>query len=156
MKVIFLDIDGVLNYEKCPYKLHGVYFVDPEKIKLLKKIVDNTGARIVLSSTWRCGRFLQDENPREYKLFCKLRRKLEEYGIRFYSYTPIFDYDKRRYRGDEIKQWFVNWHANTIDNFVILDDDSDMEPYMDRLVQTTWTTGLTESDVEKAIVLLNT
>lgn len=48
MKIIFLDIDGVLNYENSKSK------VEEEKVKLLKEIVDKTGAEIVLSSDWRC------------------------------------------------------------------------------------------------------
>lgn len=47
MKIIFLDIDGVLNYENSKSK------VEEEKVKLLKEIVGRTDAEIVLSSDWR-------------------------------------------------------------------------------------------------------
>ncbi|MFR1854625.1 MAG: HAD domain-containing protein, partial [Beduini sp.] len=55
MKIIILDIDGVLNCEYCKIKIDGVHFVMDEKIILLKQLVDRTGAKIVLSSTWRYG-----------------------------------------------------------------------------------------------------
>lgn len=56
MKLIFLDIDGVLNYEGYERLTRsGTRFVDPILIKRLKKIIDCTGAKVVLSSTWRRG-----------------------------------------------------------------------------------------------------
>lgn len=56
MKLIFLDIDGVLNYEGYErFTRMGTRFVDPVLIKRLKKIIDRTGAKVVLSSTWRRG-----------------------------------------------------------------------------------------------------
>ena len=55
MKVIFLDVDGVLNsqqlFEKC--EDDQLISVDEDNIKNLKTIVDATGAKIVLSSSWR-------------------------------------------------------------------------------------------------------
>ena len=57
MKVIFLDVDGVLNsqqlFEKC--EDDQLISVDEDNIKNLKTIVDATGAMIVLSSSWRYG-----------------------------------------------------------------------------------------------------
>ena len=61
MKVIFLDIDGVLNsfqtFREIYYEHELTGFrrvaIDIDKVKLLKEIVDNTGALIVLSSSWR-------------------------------------------------------------------------------------------------------
>ena len=57
MKVIFLDVDGVLNsqqlFEKC--EDDQLISVDEDNIKNLKTIVDATGAKIVLSSSWRYG-----------------------------------------------------------------------------------------------------
>ena len=53
MKVIFLDVDGVLNSQQLFEKSEDAQLisVDEENIKNLKKIVDATGAKIVLSST---------------------------------------------------------------------------------------------------------
>ena len=72
MKIIFLDIDGVLNgYSrftglcyKVFSKLHLLKFVKrhydlfgvrTHKVKLLSKIVKKTGAKVVISSSWRGG-----------------------------------------------------------------------------------------------------
>lgn len=58
-KIIFLDIDGVLNCKSSPrtiryegYRLAGI---DDDKVEKLKQIVDATGAEIVLTSTWKAG-----------------------------------------------------------------------------------------------------
>ena len=62
MKIIFLDFDGVIDTEYYSHILyeagkpiadeHGLLF-DPECVKNLKYIIDNTGADIVVSSTWK-------------------------------------------------------------------------------------------------------
>ena len=49
MKVIFLDVDGVLNSLSCKEKIDGYLFVEDEKIALLKELIDHTGAKVVLS-----------------------------------------------------------------------------------------------------------
>ena len=59
MKVVFLDIDGVLNDDTTPSRTKSrLIFVDREKLLRLKRIVAATGAKIVLSSTWRHKFFL--------------------------------------------------------------------------------------------------
>lgn len=154
MKVIFLDIDGVLNYKNFKKVVCGFIFVDDEKVKLLKKIIDRTEAKIVLSSSWRMDRFYESkrEKPRDYNLYQRLVKKLKEYDLTIYSHTPILT---GGYRGKEICQWIQDWQGELIESFVILDDDNDMKPYMDRLIQTSWETGLTQENVERAVEMLN-
>lgn len=53
MRVIFLDIDGELTY--AGYSNEETHNIDSEKVVLLKEIVDATDAKIVLSSSWKCG-----------------------------------------------------------------------------------------------------
>ena len=52
-KVIFLDIDGVLNCGRTPNPRKFPYVVDTRLLSRLKKLLDRTGAKIVLSSSWR-------------------------------------------------------------------------------------------------------
>lgn len=54
MKVIFLDIDGVLNCDKTPNPRKFPYVVDKKLLARLQKLLDRTGAKVVLSSSWRC------------------------------------------------------------------------------------------------------
>ena len=53
MKVIFLDIDGVLNCKSTPNPRKFPYIVDPKLLKRFKRLLQRTGAKVVLSSTWR-------------------------------------------------------------------------------------------------------
>ena len=54
MKVIFLDFDGVLNSDTY-YEEHNwsAPFIDESRLVLLKRIVDATDAKIVLSTSWK-------------------------------------------------------------------------------------------------------
>src|SRR3954465_5687203 len=54
MKVIFLDIDGVLNCDKTPNPRDFPYIVDKKLLARFKKLLDRTCPKVVLSSTWRC------------------------------------------------------------------------------------------------------
>lgn len=55
MRIIFLDVDGVLNNDETKERCMGFLGIDPAKVQLLKYIVDMTGAEIVLTSTWKYG-----------------------------------------------------------------------------------------------------
>lgn len=110
-KVIFLDIDGVLNsYEYCikaiNQNIQGIESeIDVEKIKLLKKAIDETGAEVVLSSSWRYTQNAQ-----------YLKELLSHYGI-YTDSTPFY----QNRRGIEIKQWLLD--NSDVEDFVILDDE---------------------------------
>lgn len=140
MKIIFLDIDGVLNYENSKSK------IEDEKVELLKEIVDRTGAEIVLSSDWR---YWLGEPDEDIKLLLSV---LEKYGSKLLSSTPLTTHC---YRGAEIHQWLEEWKGETVESFVILDDNIDMKPYMDRLVQTDFKRGLCRKDVDMAVRILS-
>lgn len=138
MKVIFLDVDGVLNN----YKTGGIYTITKSKVRLLRNIVEATGAKIVVSSTWRI--------LHESRVI--LKRKLGYKGIK------IFDWTRRsemlEIRGNQIHSWLDNHKEVT--NYIILDDDSDFLEYQyPFLVKTDPEIGLTKEDVEIAITLLN-
>ena len=71
MKVIFLDIDGVLNEDTTPTRTQScALFIDQEKLLRLKRIIDATQAKIVLSSTWRYDR----DDPKCNGVFWNCRR----------------------------------------------------------------------------------
>jgi hypothetical protein len=54
MKIIFLDIDGVLNCDKTPNPRKFPYIVDKKLLERLKRLLERTKAKVVLSSSWRC------------------------------------------------------------------------------------------------------
>ena len=158
MKIIFLDIDGVLNNTSTQKMFEEYYFVEDEKMELLKQLVVRTGAKLVLSSTWREGWYARErmENPSKsfqsaIRLFEALEKKLSEYDLELLSYTEDFGT-----RGEEIDLWLKSWKGESIESFVILDDmyPEDLQLHQEYLVQTTESFGLTQEDVEEAVNML--
>lgn len=146
--IVFLDIDGVLNSRQWltrervddPFRPYDDE-LDPDAIRRLNRLCHETGARIVISSTWRLG-----YHDCESLLlgFAKHRMTAPIVGM-----TPDLC---GRPRGEEIAAWIGD---NSPDSpFVILDDDSDMGELAIRLIKTSFETGLTDADVERAICLL--
>lgn len=111
MKIIFLDIDGVLNSDEYFDKISNLDIqgieqeIDIEKVKLLKEAINETGAKVVLSSSWRYTRKGQ-----------QLKELLSNYEI-YVDSTPFIQNE----RGLEIKQWLSE--NQCIEDFVILDDE---------------------------------
>lgn len=159
MKVIFLDIDGVLNCRYTKEEIYSFTFVAPKKIELLKQLMEHTGAEVVLSSSWRHGWADLDagiKDSMDVKLFTALKDELEKYNIHFIDYTPITN-GVRGMRGEEVDMWLKSWKGEEIESFVILDDLNGvfLRPYASRLVQTSMSKGLQDYHIEKATVLLN-
>lgn len=135
MKVIFLDIDGVLNSKQDRFSWDietDIHFIR------LKRIVDKTRAQIVLSSSWRMGNSGRDI----------VHKRLQQFGMDFIDVTPIFS---GQHRGREIADWLSR---HEVESFVILDDEGDMDELVDHLVKTDMNVGLQDNDVDKAISLL--
>ena len=102
MKVIFLDVDGVLNsqqlFEKC--EDDQLISVDEDNIKNLKTIVDATGAKIVLSSSWRYG---WAEHSDAVQDWCQILVDiLAKYDLKIIDKTEYLSSGRRE---DEIKDW---------------------------------------------------
>ena len=189
MKVIFLDIDGVLNgwdlseyikyniWNILPYKkikdfirtrLSHHIDIDRKRVKRLSKICKKTGAKVVLSSSWK-NRLIDDSGERYYdsdinKLFWNL---IDIYHIEIIGKTPIIKESHKR--EDEIKAWLSEYNGK-IENYIILDDeDSGLQSFVgNHLIKTShkdyagyiccserrWS-GLTKAHVNQAISILN-
>lgn len=151
MKVIFLDVDGVLNNRYTAARSPGGYRgVSDELIRNVRKIVEETGARIVLSSDWRLIR----EDPERGKDYKYLARKLLFTGrIRIFGHTDDISWSKR---GQEIRTYLD--HHPQITEYVVLDDNPfrDFGPcgLKDHLILTDPNKGLTQKDVQRAICIL--
>lgn len=170
MKVIFLDVDGVLNNEETFIKCEKEYLATGKRIaKLddvfvnrLAEIVNKTEAKIVLSSSWKTG---WNKDISKCSKNCKdLISTLKKYGLEIFDCTEINRNGKRQ---DEIKAWLSN-HPY-VNNYVILDDETTflMDFVNNRLVKTSIlpdgviltkmsdATGLLQEHVDKAIEILN-
>lgn len=193
MKIIFLDIDGVLNgynsfsllcwkiskllrIEKF-YKKHRIdpFGIHITKVKRLAKIVNETGARVVMTSSWRfryqryCYDILNEINGGDKAAdhdsdIVKLHKLFGKYNISVIGFTV-----SGPTRGQEINDWLES--HDTPDSYIILDDEnSDIVPYVDlsRFIQTSTVpigclitgkgcenTGLRRKHVKLAIQILN-
>ncbi len=155
MKVIFLDIDGVLNSEKDLLESKGDSEIFDRPLALLKELVESTKAKIVISSTWRIGYSKSGRNSwYGEEIFKTLTDRLREYQMEVYDITPVINKPGVQ-RGDEIRLWLENTKED-IESFVILDDDADMCEFTGtNLVQTSMKTGLLEYHTEIAKSILN-
>lgn len=155
-RVVFLDVDGVLNSHPFFRGLEGTAWddndelmLDPAATALLQELVDRTGAEVVLSSSWRYHHDAQS-----------MTRLLQLRGfsgsVIDCTATALEDVNvpcgQTRQRGHEIATWLEE-HPD-VSKFVILDDDSDMAHLGQRLVQTTFAQGLTPEHVERAVRML--
>jgi hypothetical protein len=146
--IIFLDFDGVLVNRESLRKASGIHANGhPSCVAALNRIIERTGAKIVISSSWRSLGFD----------FCVER--LKAWGVKgeVIGETPDYLVDSNGLwrgsaRGDEIAAW-IREHDFT-GRFIIIDDDSDMCDLAHRLIKTEFEEGLCERHIERAISLL--
>ena len=155
MKIIFLDIDGVVNCSDTKERFHGLVGVEQEKIKLIKQIVDATGAKLVLSSTWRVGWFYEETGTHlnDFQEWQYLKEEFAKQDLFFFDYTPLH---KNRHRGTEIQMWLDKWE-DEIDAYVVIDDDmfDIRDMHKGHMVKTSFGYGIQPGAVEMAIKILN-
>src|SRR5574343_468345 len=130
MKILFLDIDGVLNCRSTPLRKTFSGFEDFERVdlgcvSLLNQIIAETNAKIVVSSAWRI-----NHSTAELQAFLNHNGLVGE----IVGKTEIINYEDAR-RGDEIQLWL---NYNEAESFVILDDGDDMYHLKKYLVQTSF------------------
>lgn len=152
MKIIFLDFDGVLNHSETvrmapdwAIQRHPYNWVETHLVKRLGNLVEKTGAKIVVSSTWRrewdvpeLEKILSDEDPR--------------LAGAVIGKTPNFG-DWGSIRGEEIAYWLDTKASDT--PYVVFDDNPWCLQHGERFIQTNEITGLTDKNVRKAIDLLH-
>lgn len=152
MKVIFLDYDGVVNTimfdlenpERNKGKPRYNWPDDgkvnnPQAVKWIEMLCKETGAKLVISSTWR-----SSPNYKECLYNAGLSPDIEILGK-----TPRLHIR----RGLEIQKW-LDENGQDVTNFIIIDDDSDMEHLMDRLIQTNMDYGFMYPEYRKALAKL--
>lgn len=165
MKIIFLDVDGELTYST--YKNRDTNDIDIEKVLLVKEICDRTGAKVVISSSWRmCGSI--------YDFLVEFLTANGIYVIGETTYIPVetigdvpesivltmleeldFNIKHGTGRAAEIQKWI---EENDVENFVILDDEDWVwheYGYDKNWIQPSWFDGgLKREHVDKAVEML--
>lgn len=155
MKVIFLDIDNVLNVMPQGHDEYGAIF-HPEFVNNLRYIVNNTKAFIVISSSWRHVGLKQIRDM-------WASRSLPGNVIDITGERLDLDCFSKQ-RGTEIQEW-LDKHPE-VTSYVILNDDADMlESQWDKFVMCSQNEhhpdyvdigyGLTKQCAQKAVDILN-
>jgi hypothetical protein len=165
MRILFLDIDGVLNHDVDAEVDHGLLlrvhgqmrhfrrddvkkrlkWLLPEAVARVNRILDVSGAKLVISSTWR------EHNTRD-----ELQMLLEARGLthKIFGMTPVLPKPapgKEVERGVEIDAW-LKMHPE-VTSYAILDDGW-VVPHREKHVWVHPLEALTDENVEKAVALL--
>lgn len=158
MKIIFLDIDGVLNSRRSAYGLGGMphrldrdhlRLFDPVAVGLIRNLCTETVAQIVLSSSWRIlHKWAAVGSALNLPIIGETPRGS------FMRTASGFEIEIGQTRGHEIAAWM---QANgTPDSYAIVDDDSDMLPeQMPYFVKTSHDEGLLYAQYEALLKLLS-
>lgn len=168
-KLVFLDFDGVLNSSEFAAHLSrnsesaqdrmGLDLFDPNAVECMNRIVDATGAKIVVTSSWR------------YLGLAKLQKLWKERGLHgeIVGMTSLHVVDelilengiewleRETYespRSEEIAHWLKSYDING--NYVILDDLPMPKELQAHFVQVNPKFGLSDLQVKQAITILNT
>lgn len=154
MKLIFLDIDGVLNCMGSKSRCQGFIGIDNDKVKRLKQIVDATDAKIVLTSTWKRH---WDKNKDFNETMGKyIDQKFKKQGLRVMDKTT----DDNIHRGIGIKNYIISFHTS-VESWIVIDDeyfpDYEETGVLEHMVKTDFYNngGLQDCHIELAINLLN-
>lgn len=173
-KLVFLDFDGVLNnseFAAYQYKNDesaqdsmGLDLFDPKAIEYMNRIIDATGAKIVVTSSWR------------YLGLAKLQKLWKERGLHgeIIGMTSLHVVDELILekgtewleretngspRSEEIAHWLKTYDINATyginANYVILDDLPMPKELQVHAIQVNPQFGLTDQHVKQAIKILN-
>lgn len=149
MRVIFLDVDGVLNSSETRAKIDGLKGVSKKNLRILRHIVARTQAKIVLTSAWNIN--FNEKLVPTTKAGMYLYRRLWENNL--WIYDKVNDYGGNR---EQAVAEYVKKHNNLTD-WVIIDDThyGDYEKLNPKhIVYTSPALGLTKASATEAIVKL--
>lgn len=149
VKILFLDVDGVLNYIGCDERLSD------QHLARLRKIVEKTKCKIIISSTYKLSnqtmKFLWDNLENH-----GIQKKL--YTIEKFSYTPdLIDFGCNR--TEEITSTINDIKNNYNDKYKIISwiaiDDGDLSLSSQNFIKIDPNIGLSDDDVTNIINILN-
>ena len=167
-KIVFLDIDGVLNTEHYQGLLqyqgkswqdeYGAFF-DPNTVKQLKRIIDATGADIVVESSWK---YLGLDAMKELWKVRSLPGKIIDITPSSVSDEHLLNIDLENIdtsilycKGMEIASWLSEQERQDI-RYVIIDDEYViLDSQLPHFILTNPYEGITEEQANKAISILN-
>lgn len=118
MKIVFLDIDGVLNCQTDKDRIHGCLGINDLKVKRLRKIIKETRAKIVLTSTWKSGWEENLDDCNSYGRYLTEKMALQDLQIFDKTYEQTWGQ-----RGQGILDYLSTSVGKNCTAFIILDDE---------------------------------
>ena len=167
-KIIFLDFDGVLNtehyqgllmYQGKPWQdKHGALF-DPKSVGWLKRIIDETGADIVIESSWKyLGLEAMQRMWTDRQLPGRVIDVTDSYvSDKWLLGADLDDIDPAMWhsKGAEIASW-LSEHSDGNVRYVIIDDEEVcLKSQIPHFILTNPYDGITRDIADRAIALLD-
>ncbi|HEY5268056.1 MAG TPA: HAD domain-containing protein [Candidatus Saccharimonadales bacterium] len=166
LRLCFLDIDGVVNSDawfdssKLDASILGLsdgefmlcaleHHIDPAAIRLVNELITDSGATVILSSSWR--------HSFTIKSFNEFMQGKGGATFAVMDFTPKRILNEKLGRGGQI-QAYLDFCKNTgvnVESFVIIDDVNEMGNLEKFLVLTDSKIGITKADVAKAHKILD-
>jgi len=164
MKIIFLDLDWVLKKipsakerksraEKTTFDF--LYEFDKDLVENLKYLLDQTNAKIVISSSWRHNMDRVYQSFKEAELNIELIIWKTDSNLNYWRWNEVLTYVMDFHKQNEHRDYY---DFQVIDNFVMIDDDDFDAKCIKRLwkfVHTNSKQWLTKEKVIEAINILN-
>lgn len=147
MKIIFLDFDGVIN------DIRKDSLINPLFIENLKKLIDLTGAKVVVTSNRREESLILGQCPEKTLCYQEFIKPLLQMGIPVYDYTPYIEASQEKERELEIEEYLLK-HPE-VKEFVIIEDDYVMERLYEHQIFIENSDGFNAELIEPAIQILN-
>jgi hypothetical protein len=150
MRVVFLDFDGVLNRETDAIdeesELWTAAWLETDLVERLARLVASTGAKVVVSSSWR-------QRRSQAELADILAERGYPGGVHdVTARLPRSEEGEQHVRATEIAAWLTA-HPE-VASWIILDDERDLGPLAHRHVWTDPSVGLSEQNLAEARALL--
>ena len=181
IKIIILDIDGVLNsndyYTSKAYanivrnknEYNDIHDIDPKAVAELNYIIEKTNAEIIVSSQWRIGRSLEwmqklfadiDVHGSVVGMTALIRDSVRgneiQHTLALLNFPGTYRWQEGPDESSELKMTSKKDLDHKHKRYVIIDDNSDMLLCQsNNFVQTNWEQGLTRKNADTAIAILN-
>lgn len=149
MKVIFLDIDGVINDCHCQEVL-----INPIFVSNLKRVIAATNAKVVITSSRRDKYLVNNHFASNSLLYNKFIEPLSRLGLEVYDYTPIIACEKKEEEREIEIEEYLRTHPE-IEEYVIIEDDYVMARLFDHQIFIECSDGFIEEYIEPTINILN-
>ena len=139
MKLLFLDIDGVMTTDEGMINNEKLYSFSSSCVEVLNKILSSNNVRIILTSSWRTVFDVEKQ--------CRIFKENDVVQLPMGQIKDL----GYKHRNLEIKSYLEN---RKVEGFVIL-DDMQIDGFDDNFILIDPRNGLSEEHIERVNEMLN-